>query len=221
MMEELRMQFETNKRFFENGAEWEREIERLEAEMKRQSKLGAAAIEWFPSNGYTLSGSVITRTGGSNRALLSSEFGKVVVRFTFTFMKIPSCTRIGLVGNAQLDKVKSGTDFTDFSDGGGWDMNQGCQYQQHKGTSSNNGSACAGGKAGQRVVLEADGRDGKRTLRLSQDGHTQPSFFSHIPVPFRFALNLTGSNDAISIESVEVVKEPALIGGTMEVNMNQ
>ncbi|KAK2963862.1 hypothetical protein BLNAU_939 [Blattamonas nauphoetae] len=221
MMEELRMQLEKNKRFIEIGAEWEREIERLEAEMKRQSKIGAAAIEWFSDGCYSPSGSVFTRTGGSNPTLLSSEFGQVVVRFTFIFKQITSCTRIGLVGNAQLDKVKSGTYFTDFSDGGGWDMLTGCQYQKHKGKNSNSGSACVGGKAGQRVVLEADGRDGKRTLRLSQDGQTQPSFFSHIPVPFRFALYLGVSNDAISIESVEVVKEPTLIGGTMEVNMAQ
>ncbi|KAK2963926.1 hypothetical protein BLNAU_1003 [Blattamonas nauphoetae] len=198
MMEELRVQLETNKRFIENGAAWEREIEHFKAEMKRQYKIGAAAIEWFPADGYTLSGSVFTRTGGSNPTLLSSEFGQVV-----------------------LDKAKSGTLFSYLSDGGGWDMHAGCQYQRYKKNRFNDGSACAGGKVGQRVVLEADGRDGKRTLRLSQDGQTQPSFFSHIPVPFRFALYLEGSTDAISIESVEAVKEPTLIGGTMEVRMDQ
>ncbi|KAK2948222.1 hypothetical protein BLNAU_16841 [Blattamonas nauphoetae] len=219
-MEELRLQMEKNKRFIEIGAEREREIERLEAEMKRQNKMGAAAIEWFPSNGYTLSGSAFTRTGGSHATLLSSKFGKVVVRFTFIFKQITSCTMIGLVGNPQLDKVKSGTYFASLPDGGGWDMYPGYQHQEHKGIELNRGSACACGKAGQRVVLEADGRDGKRTLRLSQDGQTQPSFFSNIHIPFRFALIIYGSTNGVSIESVEVVKEPTLVGGTMEVRMD-
>ncbi|KAK2956486.1 hypothetical protein BLNAU_8540 [Blattamonas nauphoetae] len=74
---------------------------------------------------------------------------------------------------------------------------------------------------GQLVVLEADGREGKRTLKLSQDGETQPVFFTNIPVPFRFAVNIYWENDAVEIESVSVVSSPQMVGGRIAVAMDE
>ncbi|KAK2952703.1 hypothetical protein BLNAU_12352 [Blattamonas nauphoetae] len=85
----------------------------------------------------------------------------------------------------------------------------------------NKGSACLGGREGQQVVLEADGREGKRTLKLSQDGETQPVFFTNIPVPFRFAVSLFRVDDAVEIESLEVVSEPKMVGGTTPYEMEE
>ncbi|KAK2956343.1 hypothetical protein BLNAU_8710 [Blattamonas nauphoetae] len=248
-MAELNEQAERYKRFIEEGEERERrkeeerkrEEERRQEEEKRkedekrneeekrkeneeernrQSRVGAAAIEWFPADGYSLSGFVFTRSGGSGcPTLLSAEFGNVVVRFTFTFQKIKSCTRIGIVASAQTTTVKRNLSFAGYRRAG-WDMCTGCQYDFLQGKFVQSGPTCAAGRADQRVVLEADGRDGKRTLRLSQDGQTQPTFFSHIPVPFRFAIVLNG-DDAVLIESVAVLAEPHLRGGGTPIRMDE
>ncbi|KAK2943959.1 hypothetical protein BLNAU_21105 [Blattamonas nauphoetae] len=219
-MAELSEQAERHKRFIEEGEEREREASRRREEEERRI-VGSAAIEWFPADGYSLNGSVFTRSGGSrDPTLLSAEFGNVVVRFTFTFQTISSYNTIGIVASALTAKAKVGSLFTSLVGGAGWCMKSTCRFAIQHGKEIQRGSACAGGREGQRVVLEADGRDGKRTLRLSQDGKTQPTFFSRIPVPFRFAIVLRGTGDAVSIESVEVVAEPQLSGGGTEIPMD-
>ncbi|KAK2951569.1 putative CBL-interacting protein kinase 17 [Blattamonas nauphoetae] len=194
--------------------------ERTQAGFVR-SRNGADAIEWFPAYGYSLSGSVFTRKGGWNSTLLSFSFGKVVARFTFTITRITDWFRIGIVASSQTEKVKEGWDFPCLLGGAGWDVSERFRSARQSGKLYSEEPACAAGKEGQRVVLEADGRDGKRTLRLSQDGQTQPTFFSNIPVTFRFAVFLCGGNDSVSIESIDELPEPTLLGGTIEIRMDE
>ncbi|KAK2944592.1 hypothetical protein BLNAU_20499 [Blattamonas nauphoetae] len=80
--------------------------------------------------------------------------------------------------------------------------------------------ACKAVAAGQRVVMEADGREGKRTLKLSQDGETQPVFFSNIPVPFRFVIQMYFTRNSVEIVSSEVLQEASMVGGSVEVVMD-
>ncbi|KAK2948336.1 hypothetical protein BLNAU_16682 [Blattamonas nauphoetae] len=98
-----------------------------------------------------------------------------------------------------------------------------CGERRHRQKSRENSEygVCKCNKFGQRVVLEADGREGKRTLKLSQDGETQPVYFTNIPVPFRFAVVILWENDAVEIKSVEVAEEPQLVGGTIPVKMDE
>ncbi|KAK2958916.1 hypothetical protein BLNAU_6165 [Blattamonas nauphoetae] len=225
-MAELHEQAGRHKRFIEEREEREREARRRREEERKKEeerrKVGAPAIEWFSADGYSLNGSVFTlKTINTCRTLFSTEFGNVVVRFTFTFQTITGCTGIGIVASAQTAKAKGGSDFVFLMGGAGWCMRSLCRDARQNSKVVRNGSACAGGREGQRVVLEADGRDGKRTLRLSQDGQTQPTFFSNIPVPFRFAIYLGRTGDAVSIESVEVVAEPQLSGGGTEIPMDE
>ncbi|KAK2944928.1 hypothetical protein BLNAU_20171 [Blattamonas nauphoetae] len=107
--------------------------------------------------------------------------------------------RIGIVASALTEKAKGASFFTIRKGGAGWDLHFQSRFAVQHNKEVQNGSACTFGRPGQRVVLEADGRDGKRTLRLSQDGQTQPTFFSRIPVPFRFAIYLEGTENAVSI----------------------
>ncbi|KAK2943981.1 hypothetical protein BLNAU_21127 [Blattamonas nauphoetae] len=139
-MAELNEQAEHHKQFIEE--------ERRKEEMKRQSKMGAAAIEWFPIDGYSLNGAVFTRSGGHYPTLLSAKFGNVVVRFTFTFQTITGCTGIGIVASAQTATAKDGYDFTSLVGGAGWDMRSDCQYARQHGKSVHYGSACAAGRGG-------------------------------------------------------------------------
>ncbi|KAK2959671.1 hypothetical protein BLNAU_5448 [Blattamonas nauphoetae] len=194
----------------------------VEPVVERITRFGADVFDWFPHLGYTHSDSVITRTGGLRPTLLSFSFGKVVARFTFTFRRITDWNRIGIVTSSLTEKAKQRTNsFTNLFGGAGWDVFERNRCARQNNNKSSHGSVCVAGKDGQRVVLEADGRDGKRTLRLSQDGQTQPTFFSNIPVPFRFAILLTGNQDSVSIESVVEFTGPTLVGGTSEIRMDE
>ncbi|KAK2955418.1 hypothetical protein BLNAU_9646 [Blattamonas nauphoetae] len=231
---ELKRQFEMNEEFIKLGAdemEWKRreeaerkrkeeEAERKrreeeEAERKRQSKTGAATIEWFDRSKFILSGSVFKSSDISN--LLSSAFGPVIVRFTLVIKnQTGNNLKFGVASVEQTDQLKSSDSFTNLPQTAGWDVTS--RFCRQNSNNTHSGTACEKGVSGQRVVLEADGREGKRTLRLSQNGQTQPTFFSNIPVPFRFVARL--NTHSLEIESVEVVKEPLMVGGSIEVRMD-
>ncbi|KAK2959657.1 putative Protein kinase domain containing protein [Blattamonas nauphoetae] len=183
-------------------------------------RIGADAIEWPGESLWIVTGNVFTHTEGFCFPILSFSFGKVVARFTFTIDRLTDSTAFGIVASSLTEDVK-GRNFRTMMGGAGWDVFEDGRYAQQNLKVYSKGSACAAGRDGQRVVLEADGRDGKRTLRLCQDGQTQPTFFSFIPVPFRFAIQIHGNHDSISIESVEELTEPTLTGGTTQIKMNR
>ncbi|KAK2952946.1 putative Protein kinase domain containing protein [Blattamonas nauphoetae] len=184
------------------------------------NRIRAHLIEWYRSDHWSLSGSVFTLTGGYHPTLLSFSFGKVIARFTFTFGRNPDWNRIGIIASSRTEFVQSGFAFTSEEGGAGWNLCDRFRDACQRGKESHKRSACKAVAVGQRVVMEADGREGKRTLKLSQDGETQPVFFSNIPVPFRFAIRLSRIEDSVSIESVEELTEPTLTGGTREVKMD-
>ncbi|KAK2944273.1 hypothetical protein BLNAU_20808 [Blattamonas nauphoetae] len=218
-MEEMAAMLQTLQPKAKDGAaegrkETEHQIVRQQAEGAEErvvtTRNGADAIVRYDSD------------GGPNHTLFSFSFGNVVARFTFTFRRIASHNYFGIVADSKIGRLCKGGHFTYLLGGAGWDVFERCRDALQNGKDYSEGSACAAGKEGPRVVLEADGRDGKRTLRLSQDGQTQPTFFSSIPVPFRFAIILGGSNrDSVSIDSVEELTEPTLTGGTTEIRMDE
>ncbi|KAK2944174.1 hypothetical protein BLNAU_20921 [Blattamonas nauphoetae] len=110
--------------------------------------------------------------------------------------------------------------FMSLEGGAGWDCYSDYRFSQQNGKQTHNGSACKAGGVGQRVVMEADGREGKRTLKLSQDGETQPVFFSNIPVPFRFIVHPYDGGNSVEIVSTEVLREPSMVGGNSKVVMD-
>ncbi|KAK2963623.1 hypothetical protein BLNAU_1188 [Blattamonas nauphoetae] len=199
--------------------------QQLEGQLERTDervvsiRTGADAIEWFESERWWLIDSIFTCHKPSYTTLLTFSFEKVVARFTFIIRQITDNNSLGIIATKQTDAVKRGLDFSGLFGGAGWNVRQNHTKAVQNWKTAASGSVCAAGKAGQRVVLEADGRDGRRTLRLSQDGQTQPTFFSHIPVPFRLAILLRGRDDSVQIESLEELTEPTLTGGTREIKM--
>ncbi|KAK2944449.1 putative DNA mismatch repair protein PMS1 [Blattamonas nauphoetae] len=210
-MAEVNQHFEDNKKLIERvkGVEREERRKEEENERKRTSKEGAAAIEWPNPSHFSVSGSVFTRkTETANRSILTPEFGKEVVRLTFVIKQVNNCIDAGLISSAQTETVKGGQRYNQLIGGAGWDLP--CRLIYQAGSPAQNYTDLPKGASGHRIVVEADGRDGKRTLRLSQNGTMQSSFFSNIPVPFRFAVNVFQQNDAVSIEKLEVLKEPQM-----------
>ncbi|KAK2952699.1 putative protein kinase [Blattamonas nauphoetae] len=187
----------------------------------RRSQIGAAAIELVNQLDYEISGNIFRKIQNPDSSILSFEFGAVVARLSLTISPGPTNgATVGIV-SSNLSNEALAAYFPKLKGGAGWNLEKErrCAGQNKKVTRGR--PACLAGRAGQRVVLEADGREGMRTLKLSQDGETQPVFFTNIPVPFRFAVNIWTPEDAVEIESVEVVDEPQMVGGRKSLPMDE
>ncbi|KAK2952660.1 hypothetical protein BLNAU_12309 [Blattamonas nauphoetae] len=192
-----------------------------ETERKRQSKFGAAAIEMLDQTKWKMSGNIFTKTPSTHDTLVSFDFGEVVARLSLIIGSGPNNDyTVGIISSS-LCTVTLAKDFSNLKGGAGWNLYPNYRFAKQNGKNSSLGSACLEGREGQRVVLEADGREGKRTLKLSQDGETQPVFFTNIPVPFRFAVSIYKKSDAVEIESIEVVGGPQMVGGRIHVLVDE
>ncbi|KAK2947584.1 hypothetical protein BLNAU_17489 [Blattamonas nauphoetae] len=230
----MREMEEMNEKWIEEGRQREEEKKREEErkrgeerkrqeeeERRRNVKEGAAAIEVFQQDKFTLAGSVFTKTGTSNHHLLSHSFGAVVVRITFIIRSIGGEFHFGLLSTDLTERVKTAECWFRLEKGGaGWCFHSKYLDSKQNSKESHKGSACKLGVVGQRVVMEADGRGGKRTLKLSQDGETQPVFFTNIPVPFRFTIQMLSTGCSVEIVSSEVLEEPSMVGGSFPVVMD-
>ncbi|KAK2952969.1 hypothetical protein BLNAU_12145 [Blattamonas nauphoetae] len=206
----------------EKMREEERKRKEEEEERRRNVKEGTAAIEVFARDCFTIAGNVFTKRVSDHSSFFSLTFGPVVVRITFVIRK--KCINYSPVGLIAADLVEQATQdkgyFSNLKRAASWQLLPDFLYTRQHNKESHRGSACKRATVGQRVVMEADGREGKRTLKLSQDGETQPVFFSNIPVPFRFAILMFATGASVEIVSSEVLGEASMVGGSVEVVMD-
>ncbi|KAK2948089.1 hypothetical protein BLNAU_16962 [Blattamonas nauphoetae] len=232
-MREIEEMKRMNERLIEKGRlqeEKENEERKREEERKRNEederrkdlKEGAAAIEVFQQDKFTLAGNVFTMTERyTYHHLLSHSFGAVVVRITFVIRTINEYFYFGLISTDLTEQIMTAQDwFMNMKGGAGWNCFINVRKPKQNDINSLTGSTCKAGAAGQRVVLEAYGREGKRTLKLSQDGETAPVFFTNIPVPFRFVILPYVAGNSVEIVSTEVLREVSIVGGSLEVVMD-
>ncbi|KAK2962494.1 hypothetical protein BLNAU_2326 [Blattamonas nauphoetae] len=223
MKESVEAEQEKNQELIEQGRKWAETDRKRQEEEERQNRyqIGAAAIQFCNHDHWRVSGDVFTRFENYDDSILSFEFGAEVVRLSLTITNGSGIGfQIGIISSAIVANALT-RKFTSLKGGAGWNLHPYIRYVSQNSSHTNYGSAFLGGNVGQRVVLEADGREGKRTLKLSQDGETAPVFFTNIPVPFRFAVSIENKNDSIEIESVEIVDEPQMVGGTIPVIMDE
>ncbi|KAK2959046.1 hypothetical protein BLNAU_6062 [Blattamonas nauphoetae] len=220
LIEKGRQQEEKKREEEKKRKEYEERM-RKEEERRRNVKEGVAAIEVFQQDKVALEGNVFRKTANGNYHLLSHSFGVVVVRITFIIRGVSGSWSFGVISTDLTEQAKTAQDwFLEMKGGAGWDCHSIYHYSMQNNKGSHSGSACKLGAVGQRVVLEADGREGKRTLKLSQDRETQPVFFSNIPVPFRFVVDPYNRGDSVEIVSSEVLREASMVGGSLEVKMD-
>ncbi|KAK2955478.1 hypothetical protein BLNAU_9525 [Blattamonas nauphoetae] len=182
-------------------------------------KTGADAIEKYNSRYWSVKGKCFRRNDEyTDPSLLSYEIGAVVARMTLR--TLDSTFAVGIISSSLSDKALL-TDFTKLKGGAGWELNIASGRPRQNSRQNDEYGVCKRNEFGQRIVLEVDGREGFRTMKLSQDGETQRPFFTNIPVPFRFAVAILWQNDGIEIESVEVAEEPQLVGGTIPIKMDE
>ncbi|KAK2954359.1 hypothetical protein BLNAU_10691 [Blattamonas nauphoetae] len=215
LIEEGRQRREEQKR----KAERKRKKEEEERKMKTER---AAAIEVFHQDKFTLSGNVFTKRVSDWSSLFSLSFGPAVVRMTFLIRNWVSYNYfVGLIASDMVGKAAQTQGFfSRLERAASWHLYPSYQCASQNGKTFHKGSACKAVADGQRVVLEADGREGKRTLKLSQDGETQPVFFTNIPVPFRFGIQIFTSGASVEFVSTEVLGEASMVGGSLEVVMD-
>ncbi|KAK2959042.1 putative Protein kinase domain containing protein [Blattamonas nauphoetae] len=222
--ERKRKEEEERKRKEEEERKRKEEEERMkkeEEERRRNAKEGVAAIEVFRKDKFTVAGNVFKKTADGEYCLLSHSFGAVVVRITFIIRAISNSWSFGVISTDLTEQAKTARNwFLHMQGGAGWDCFSRQHFLMQNYKETHKGTACKVGAVGQRVVMEADGRDGKRTLKLSQDGETQPVFFSNIPVPFRLVVDPWSSGDSVEIVSSEVLREASMVGGSVEVKMD-
>ncbi|KAK2956484.1 hypothetical protein BLNAU_8538 [Blattamonas nauphoetae] len=228
--EESRQAEEELKKERENRQKDQAKIKRLEKQLAQAkaeqqedpgTRTGRAAIAQCDRSLWKVIGNVFTFTGEDSATLLSFRYAAVVARLTLTIRNTQdSVLDIGIISSSLVKKAFA-DNFLQLKGGAGWNLSAMFLYAQQNFKDTNRGSACEEGREGQRIVLEADGREGKRTLKLSQDGKTAPVFFTNIPVPFRFAMCLWTQKLAMEIESVEVLEEAQMVGGTIAVAMDE
>ncbi|KAK2963454.1 hypothetical protein BLNAU_1496 [Blattamonas nauphoetae] len=201
----------------------ERKREEEEEERRRNVKEGAAAIEVFQHDKFTLAGNVFTKSVTDYSFLFSPSFGPVIARITFIIRSYDgSAFATGLIATNMVEQAMHFQGwFSSLKGGASWALYPSSQHAHHQNHASHLGSACKAGAVGQRVVMEADGREGIRSLKLSQDGVTQPVFFTNIPVPFRFGIYAYKTGHSVEIVSSEVLREPSMVGGTIAVSMDE
>ncbi|KAK2950556.1 hypothetical protein BLNAU_14550 [Blattamonas nauphoetae] len=196
-------------------------LARVNPQTDSKSRIGASAISKYDRSQWKVTRNVFTTQHTDHMTCLSYTYSEVVARMSLTIKEhVNGLFTVGIVTSNKINEALTKY-FLHVEGGAGWELQPKfcCAMQSEKGIDTDEG--CLPFKKGQRLVLEADGRVGKRTLKLSQDGVTQPTFFQNIPVPFRFAVHLLGENAAFEMESIEVVEEPQMVGGTVPLTMGE
>ncbi|KAK2948339.1 hypothetical protein BLNAU_16685 [Blattamonas nauphoetae] len=222
-MHDLKAELDKNQQLIEQGRKWaEQERKRQEEELRRRrTKIGATAIEFLDKTHWIISGNVFSKSQNTCDSLLSFEFGADVARLSLIIKNGPNPGfAVGIV-SSDLSSEALTRYFPDLKGGAGWNLFSLTQNAKQNKKDTNYGSACLEGREGQRVVMEADGREGKRTLKLSKDGETQPIFFTNIPVPFRFVIQMLQTGASAEIVSSEVINEPQMVGGTTPIMIDE
>ncbi|KAK2956485.1 hypothetical protein BLNAU_8539 [Blattamonas nauphoetae] len=194
-----------------------------EPQTKPQIRTGKTAIDLYEHRSYRVSDNLLTFKGGGSMSASVTSFpiGAAVARMTLNVKKgqLLQGMNVGIV-STKYDHIIHDRCFPDLAGGAAWNLRSEIRGVTQNMRQSNIGTACSEVRVGQRIVLEADGREGKRTLKLSLDGVTQPVYFTNIPVPFRLAFACGWMKDVVEVESVEIVSEPQMEGGTTPAEMD-
>ncbi|KAK2948805.1 hypothetical protein BLNAU_16255 [Blattamonas nauphoetae] len=205
--------------------EQQRKRKKEEEEQKEKEKArkeGAAAIEVFQQDKFTVYGNVFTKSVNDWSSFFSLSFGPVVVRIAVVIRNCVNSTfAVGLIATDMIEQAtQTQGSFSNLKRAAGWVIHPSLRWVRQNGKDSHHQSTCKSLTVGQRLVMEVDGRKGIRTLKLSQDGETHSAFFSNIPVPFRFAIQMYESGASVEIVSTEVLREASIVGGKSKVVMD-
>ncbi|KAK2961623.1 hypothetical protein BLNAU_3421 [Blattamonas nauphoetae] len=189
-----------------------------ESRFQRWSKTGADAVEIFDEDFIIKTGNTFTlrerpeneKTNFIPKTLFSPIITSDVAQLSFTITHSSFGFRFGAV-SAHL--VDTGTQNDIWDEGHGiatWRRN----YEPPAVLQAN---AAPPQQKTKQIVLEADCREGRRTLKSLEHVTVHSSIFSNLSLPIRFAINLRHPSVSITIHSLSFTAKPTLKGGTKEI----
>ncbi|KAK2942938.1 hypothetical protein BLNAU_22149 [Blattamonas nauphoetae] len=191
-----------------------------ESRFQRWSKTGADAIELFDEDFIIKTGNTFTlrqrpenkQTNFIPKTLFSPLISSDVAQLSFT---ITHSYREYFIGAVSAHLVYTGTQIDIFIEEHGT-ATWGQDYTPPAPAQAN--AAPPPQRQTIQVVLEADCRDGKRTIKLLDDGAVISAFFTNLPLPFRFAITLRHPSVSVTTHSLTFTTKPTLKGGTESYN---
>ncbi|KAK2951646.1 hypothetical protein BLNAU_13385 [Blattamonas nauphoetae] len=185
---------------------------------QRWSKTGADAIEIFDEDFIIKTGNTFTlrerpeneKTNFIPKTLFSPIISSDVTQLSFTITFSDGGYRFGAVSPHLLD---TGTQ-NDI-----WDEPNGraCWGKNSTPPAPAQANGAPHPRYTRQAVLEADCRDGRRTLKILDDGTVYSAFYTNLPLPFRFAINLHHPSVSVTIRTLSFTAKPTLKGGENEI----
>ncbi|KAK2950614.1 hypothetical protein BLNAU_14420 [Blattamonas nauphoetae] len=187
-----------------------------ESRFQRWSKMGADAIELFDEDFFIKTVNTFTlrerpeneQTNFIPKTLFSPIISSDVAQLSFNINHTYSGYFIGAVSAHHVD---TGTQHDRWNEDHGiatW----GQDYTPPAPAQAN--AAPPPQRQTIQVVLEADCRERRRTVKLFNDGEVNTTFYLNLSLPFRFAITLCHPSVSVTTHSLTFTTKPTLKGGT-------
>ncbi|KAK2945728.1 hypothetical protein BLNAU_19341 [Blattamonas nauphoetae] len=188
-----------------------------ESRLRRWSKSGADAIEIFDEDFIIKTGNTFTlrprtETEDTNfipKTLFSPIITSDVAQLSFTITHLYYGYSYGAVNPHLLD---TGTKH----DIGDERRGQGAWRKNYEPPTAFRAFRAPRYRYSREFVLEADCREGQRTLKCLKDRTMKSDFYINLSLPFRFAINLLHPSISVTINSLTFTTVPTLKGGKNE-----
>ncbi|KAK2961584.1 hypothetical protein BLNAU_3382 [Blattamonas nauphoetae] len=188
-----------------------------EYRFQRWSKTGADAIEIFDEDFIIKTGNTFTlrqrpeneETNFIPKTLFSPLISSDVAQISFTFTHSFNGYRYGAVSPHLVDTGTQAFFWKETRGRAFWGLN----YSPPAPAQANGAPLRRYTK---EIVLEADCRVGRRTLKLLVDGKVNSDFYVNLSLPFRFAITLHHPSVSVTIHSLSFSERPTLKGGKNE-----
>ncbi|KAK2959006.1 hypothetical protein BLNAU_6022 [Blattamonas nauphoetae] len=186
---------------------------------ERWSKTGADAIELFDEDFIIKTGNTFTlrqrpeneQTNFIPKTLFSPIISSDVAQLSFTITHSYFGYFIGVVSPHLVDFGTQDDVFDEEHGTATW----GEDYTPPAPAQAN---AAPPLQQIQQLVIEADCRERRQTLKTLENGKVNPGFYSDLSLPFRFAITLRHPSVSVTIHSLSFTAKPTLKGGAMPSN---
>ncbi|KAK2951764.1 hypothetical protein BLNAU_13257 [Blattamonas nauphoetae] len=191
-----------------------------ESRFQRWSKTGADAIEIFDEDFFIKTGNTFTLrqrpenevTNFIPKTLFSPLISSDVAQLSFTITHSSGGYSVGAVSPHLVD---AGTQTILRNEKHG----RACWGVNYTPPAPAQANGAPPSRYTRKFVLEADCRDGRRTVKYSSDGTVFSDFFSNISLPLRFAITLVHPTVSVTNHSLTFTAKPTLKGGSKEIKI--
>ncbi|KAK2951638.1 hypothetical protein BLNAU_13377 [Blattamonas nauphoetae] len=188
-----------------------------QSRFQRWSKTGADAIEIFDEDFFIKTDNTFTlrqrpeneKTNFIPKTLFSPIITSDVAQLSFTITHSNFGFRSGAVKPHLID---TGTkeDIWEEKHGGA------CWAYDSRHPAVLQANAAPPQRRTYQIVLEADCRDERQTLKTMENGKVNSNFSTNLSPPFRFVITLLNPSVSVTIHTLSFTAKPTLVGGEIE-----